>query len=789
MLRKSSVKLIYKLRGSKMITEKAKVIEIKKSSLLVLLKYIVYALIFFIFSKAKIMNVYSPTFYGFYLSLLFLGENIFYLSLSFLFASVISNVTVGSIIFSLICVGVGGLIAFLYKKKTRAIKLWEATLYTFLMGLALVYLKFESVETMYISFIDIILNTLFALSTTNFLKIMKRRKFNLNLNVDELVCGGVVLALFFCGLQSINVIFFDIVKFFGLALIMFGGFVLPSPFSIVLGVLGGLGAYLCSGTLEYITLLSIIAVTTYIFKSLNRIYQVLVLFLCDVLLNVFLGLFGGVNVFTFIPTLIVGALYLFTPKSFLSKLRTNVFLYKETKGLKNILNQNKSRTSKRLLYTSEIFYEMDKSFRKLVKGGLDKKNAKSMLCSEVMRENCETCKNKSKCIKGYSNELKKIFENLINVGFEKGRITLIDLPQYLTLRCVRLNQVVNSINSLLSDYKSYAKMNAELDSSKLLIAEQLKGVSHILKELSNETQEKAEIDEKLEKKIKEALIYNDIIPSEIVCFEKDEKTSVVSLIIRTIDFDNEKILKVLNETLQSKMVLDEILPTTDSSLTFATYTTSPTFDMALGVAKTTKGGSESSGDTHSMVKLPSNKYMLAICDSMGSGVKASEKSETSLSIIENFYKAGYDDETIISSLNRLLNLTSENVFSALDVSVIDLKSGEADFIKQGGTVGYIKKGEEVSRIESSSLPLGILEDVSLKVTKTVLTPDDFVIMLSDGVVDALGTEVLEEYLKFLPNKSPQEIADCILNKAKLTEKNYPNDDMTVLVGRLYYTYA
>lgn len=762
---------------------------IKKSSVLGIVKYLCLGVLFFVFASGKIMGVYSPSFFGFYLSLLFLNENIFYLSLEYLFSSVLVDASLSSIIFSLISVGVGGLVAFLYRKKGRVMRLFEVALFTFLIGLSYIALKFSSVESMYISVIDVLLNTLFALSLTNFLKIMKKRGINLNLNVDELVCGGVILALLFCGLQSINIIFFDVVKFFGLILIMFGTYLLPSPFSIVMGVIGGLGAYLCSGTLEYITLLCLIAVMTYIFKSLNRVCQVLVLCVTDVLLNLLLGLFGGVTIFTFIPTVAVSTLYLFMPKQFLHKLKTNIFLYKETRGLKNILNQNKSRTSKRLLYTSEIFYEMDKSFRKLVKGGLDKKSAKNMLCTEIMRENCESCKNKPKCMRGLSNDLKNVFESLVNVGFEKGRITLIDIPQYLTLRCVRLNQVVNSINSLLHDYKSYAKMNSELDSSKLLIAEQLKGVSNILKDLSIEAQEKVELDEKLEKKIKEALLYNDIVPSEIVCFEKDEKTSVVSLIIRTIDFDNEKIIKVLNLTLKSNMVLDEILPTTDTSLTFATYTTSPTYDLCVGVAKTTKGGSESSGDTHSMVKLPSNKYMLAICDGMGSGKNATEKSETSLSLIENFYKAGFDDETIISSLNKLLSLTSENVFSALDVSVIDLKNGEADFIKQGGTVGYIKKGEEVSKIEGSSLPLGILESVSTKVTKTILTPDDFVIMLSDGVVDTLGTEAIEEYLKYLPNKSPQEIADCILNKAKLTAKNYPNDDMTVLVGRLFYAYA
>ena len=62
-------------------------------------------------------------------------------------------------------------------------------------------------------------------------------------------------------------------------------------------------------------------------------------------------------------------------------------------------------------------------------------------------------------------------------------------------------------------------------------------------------------------------------------------------------------------------------------------------------------------------------------------------------------------------------------------------------------------------------------------------------MMSDGIVDALGEENLEEYLKCVNFKSPQEMADNILNKAKVVQKNYPNDDMTVLVSKLFYNCA
>ena len=181
--------------------------------------------------------------------------------------------------------------------------------------------------------------------------------------------------------------------------------------------------------------------------------------------------------------------------------------------------------------------------------------------------------------------------------------------------------------------------------------------------------------------------------------------------------------------------------------------------------------------------------MFALCDGMGHGNSANKTSDLSISLIENFYKAGYDNQTILTSVNKLLNLGREDVFSALDISVVDLKNGQVDFIKQGATIGFVKKGDSLSRIESNSLPLGILQEVKPKVTKTVLSTDDMVIMLSDGIVDAFKEDDLEAYLKSLRDNNPQVMADKILNKAKRQQKNYPEDDMTVMVGKIFYNYA
>ncbi len=754
-------------------------------------KYLAFFCLFYLFNNTLVLGTVSPCFYAFFLTLLFLGEQPFYLLLAYLLATVCSGITVPAIIFSLVLGIVGGAIVQIHKHKGKIIPVWLAFVYGLIFGLIHMLVNLSTLQNFYITTINAIFNSVFLVCSLNFLRVVKIRNFNLNLNVDEVVCGCVILAFVFCGLANVNLYGFDVVKLIGILFILLSNVTIKNnAFSIILSLVCGLGVTLCNCNLTYVATLGTMGIFTYIFREQFKIYSALLVVIVDLIFSLFILPSNNFTWVTVLPSLIASVVFMCVPKRVTNKLSNIFFLSSKSNSLKNILNQNKLQVSKRLLYTSQVFYEMYKNFSSLVKGNLDIKNAKLLICNEVIKNNCANCPQRAKCLKGFNSELKKIFENLVNVGFEKGKITLVDLPAYLTNRCGKLNQVVTSMNSLLTEYKNYSKMIGNLDASKVLIAEQLGGISSILLNLSQETKQVVNVDESQEKLIKETLVYNNIIPSEVVCFEKDEKTNVVSLIIRTTDFDNEKITMLLSKIFKNKMIVEDILESSDSNLTYVSYKTAPVYDIALGIAQTSKGGEVICGDTHSTSKLIGDKFMVALCDGMGHGEKANSSSELSLSLIENFYKAGFDDQTILTSVNKLLNLSSQEVFSALDISVVDLKNGEVDFIKQGATIGFVKKGEVISKIESNSLPMGILEEVKPKVTKTVLSPDDYVIMLSDGVVDAFGEEeLLQNFLKNINLSNPQEVADRILNRAKREQQNYPDDDMTVLVAKLFYNFA
>ena len=142
----------------------------------------------------------------------------------------------------------------------------------------------------------------------------------------------------------------------------------------------------------------------------------------------------------------------------------------------------------------------------------------------------------------------------------------------------------------------------------------------------------------------------------------------------------------------------------------------PNFNVALDL-QTESSRKRSVGDTHSFIKISKDKFLLALCDGMGSGVQAEKTSNISISLVENFYKAGFDNDIILSSVNRLLVCANEEAFTAVDIAVINLEKGLCDFIKLGSPTSVVKCNGIVQFIAGGSLPLGVLEEMKPVSTK------------------------------------------------------------------------
>ncbi len=136
-------------------------------------------------------------------------------------------------------------------------------------------------------------------------------------------------------------------------------------------------------------------------------------------------------------------------------------------------------------------------------------------------------------------------------------------------------------------------------------------------------------------------------------------------------------------------------------------------DVELGIARVAKDGTMISGDSHTDFRLKKGKYIVALSDGMGAGPEAAEESRATIGLLTRLLETGFSEELAIKTINSALMLRAqEDNFATLDIAVIDLNQGETEFIKIGAAASFIKRGENIGIISSTSLPIGILQQMA-----------------------------------------------------------------------------
>ncbi|MBQ6992520.1 MAG: SpoIIE family protein phosphatase [Clostridia bacterium] len=214
------------------------------------------------------------------------------------------------------------------------------------------------------------------------------------------------------------------------------------------------------------------------------------------------------------------------------------------------------------------------------------------------------------------------------------------------------------------------------------------------------------------------------------------------------------------------------------------------YKVQIGFSNSIKKGSTISGDNFIHETLHDGKYMLAISDGMGSGEKANKSSKTVINMLSRLLTTGFDKEVSIGLINSSVNLNSNSeTYATLDISILDLKNGNAEFVKNGACPTFIKNGKQVEVVKSVSLPAGILDNIDLVVYDKDLHGGEFIIMCSDGILESnkelANKEIwIKELLENLETNEVQKIADIILQEALDNNVGIAKDDMTVLVAKI-----
>ncbi|MDR0883027.1 MAG: SpoIIE family protein phosphatase [Oscillospiraceae bacterium] len=204
------------------------------------------------------------------------------------------------------------------------------------------------------------------------------------------------------------------------------------------------------------------------------------------------------------------------------------------------------------------------------------------------------------------------------------------------------------------------------------------------------------------------------------------------------------------------------------------------YGLEIQVAQRARGDARLCGDYYTQFDLPSGEKVLLLSDGMGTGGRAAVDSALTCTLFSTLAQADLSFACALRLTNAaLMAKSAEESLATLDAAVFDPYSGELNLYKAGAAASILRTHGVPEKLESDSLPAGILRNISFAKLSRTLHEEDLCVLFSDGAVP----ETLEslEALIVHGDTATADLAQGILSTALQQIPPDEQDDATVIV--------
>lgn len=648
------------------------------------------------------------------------------------------------------------------------------------------FLLYDFILNLFEAFAGGILTLIFANSINYFIIERKER-----ISTEQIISTTVIISLMITGISNFTIWGLEIRNVLIITtIIMFSlrnGPGVGAAIGIVAGMVISMSSHISPILIGVYGLCGLMAG---VFRDLGKVGSILGFLLANSIITIYLN--GSTEVMiNIIDILGAGIVVILTPKKFIKKMN-NYLIRPKLSGI-----EKRDKTEKIRDITIDRLNEIAQSFE-MVAHTLDKieennknfnRNDVSTIFDEVAERVCRGCSLNTVCWhKDFYNTYQAVFE-ILDVLKQKGKIEKEDLPQFFKSKCKKFEEFIKNTNFIFELYSLNLSWKRKIEESKLIVSQQIEGISQVVNKLARDIDVDIHFIPELENDIYIELQNNDVDINEVMVVE--DRYGKLEVTISHDSCNNKRIcntdiLPLVCKSLNKRMVKEKPACQESKKECVIKFKEEEAYKIICGVASL--GKEDISGDNYKIINI-NGGAIVALSDGMGSGKTAFEESSSALELLETFLKNGFDKDLSVKLVNSILILKSnEELFTTIDLSIIDLFTAEVEFAKIGAAATFIKKKEKVEVIKSTSLPAGILKNIDIELTKRRLDDEDMIIMVSDGVLEC-RTDLIKkedwivEELSKIEKYNPQEIANHLLNRAT----NYINeqvDDMTVIVIKL-----
>ena len=392
---------------------------------------------------------------------------------------------------------------------------------------------------------------------------------------------------------------------------------------------------------------------------------------------------------------------------------------------------------------------------------------------------CRDCKNCSLCWQKYYNDTYDVTMKCFHEVDKRGAVEQSFLPDYFRERCCDCEGFIRSINRTYEEFKDELLWRGRLNRAKELSANGFSEAAEAVDRLCADICENVSFSRELAVSVTAALEREGIYVKSATVFKNpygryEVKLSLPSCGGRDACARAEPVISEIMECGMKKTFGECML--CECSCIFSEASRIAVKSSIVGKAAE---GEDVSGDSAVSCDMPDGNRLILLCDGKGVGKNANMESSEAVRLISKLIFAGFTPDSAVRLANSAMAECCEESYTTVDAAVINTVNGTCVFVKNGCCPTFIIREGGMERVGCTNLPVGVGNETEVNEEYGTLRSGDRIIMMSDGVYDAFGSEkTLKAELLDIFEKRSEDFASALLKSAKKRKGN--RDDMTVI---------
>ncbi len=391
---------------------------------------------------------------------------------------------------------------------------------------------------------------------------------------------------------------------------------------------------------------------------------------------------------------------------------------------------------------------------------------------------CSRCVKRHVCWGDYYTRTMDAFSTLGPALREKGVIAEVDFPRLFLESCDKPRRIAAAINEAYERFRTRESATRRFAELRAVVSGQFEAMSELLDELGEEATRRRTRHARLSGAVRDYLESTGIYPREATCETDGDDRLTVTLVIATDEIESiSRVLlaRVLGRVCKRRLSLP--LVSEKDGLTTIRLKEQPRFAPIYGESQSAFRDGKLCGDSIRYLS-EGGKVQVVLSDGMGSGPAAAVDSAMTASLLSRMMSAGLKPGGALRFANAaLITKSAEESLATADIAVVDLYTGRAELFKAGAAPTFVRNGARAFMLEGDSLPIGILNGISVDHTHVELAEGDILLMVSDGAAFDGGQWIVRE-LETHAGEDMSALTKRIIAAAKERRTDGHEDDIS-----------